>query len=237
MNRSIAACVSLRCGRCGVFIRQSATSIVMMVLPRERREVRRRHHAADVVGMVMRQHDQPRGVERALELDELLREVGLRLVRAEAVVRRLVEPGIEHHGAVGIDHLERGARHGDRRIVAARDHELLRPDRGRDPHAVDGERQARRAAPWPCARITARSTSNGFSFTCGRCSGAPLLVALLTYRSPLARSPSPTRGEGTPPRARHDALPEMPTPPPPCAPPTPRAFTTTLMASSTRSLA
>ena len=32
MNLPIAACVSFRCGRCGVFIRQSATSIVMMVL-------------------------------------------------------------------------------------------------------------------------------------------------------------------------------------------------------------
>ena len=38
----------------------------------ERGEIRRRDNAGDVIGMVMREHDQARGVQRAGELGELL---------------------------------------------------------------------------------------------------------------------------------------------------------------------
>ncbi len=51
----------------------------------------------------------------------------------------LSNPEIDHDGAVGVDDLERGARHGDRSVVAVLDDEFPRPDGGRDPNAVDGE--------------------------------------------------------------------------------------------------
>jgi hypothetical protein len=59
-------------------------------------------------------------------------------------VRRFVEAGVQHHAGIGVDHLERGARHGHGCIVAALDHEFARPDAGRDPHPVERERQRAR---------------------------------------------------------------------------------------------
>ena len=76
--------------------------------------------AGDVVGMKVGEHDHARLVERLLQLGEGLGEIRLALVgRGEGIVRFLVEPGIDHHRAVRIDHLEGGARHGDGRVVTA----------------------------------------------------------------------------------------------------------------------
>jgi hypothetical protein len=82
-----------------------------------------------------------RAFASALELGEWLGEIRLGFVRAEGVVRRLVQTGIDHHRAVRIDDLEGGARHRHRGIVTAFDHEFARTNARRDFDAVDRERK------------------------------------------------------------------------------------------------
>ena len=111
-------------------------------LGRKRGEIRRAQDAGHVVGVVMGEHDQAGIVERALQLRKFLREIRLRA--AERFMGLTVEAGIDHHRAVRVHHLERRARHRDRRFVAPADDEFARPDAGGDAHAVDRYRQGSR---------------------------------------------------------------------------------------------
>ncbi len=109
--------------------------------PRKLGKICRAQHPCHMVGMVMGEHDEPCLCERALELGELLDEIRLGLVRAEGIVGRLVQAGIDHHRAIGINDLEGRARHRYRRVVTALDHEFARTNARCHSHAVDGERQ------------------------------------------------------------------------------------------------
>ena len=91
--------------------------------------------------MVVSQHDEACLVERAGELGELLGIIRLRLIGTEGIVGRLVQSGIDHHAAIGIDDLERGAGHRHRAIIAAFDDEFAWPDAGRHARTVDRKRQ------------------------------------------------------------------------------------------------
>ena len=111
-------------------------------LARQLADIRRADDTGDMVGMMMGQHDQPRGIKRARQLLELVRII--RLAGAESVVRRAVKPGIDHDGAIGIDHLKGRARHRDRGVVTAADDEFARTDRSGDARQIDRNRQRTR---------------------------------------------------------------------------------------------
>ena len=142
MNFSARLSLNFRCGRCGLFIISDNVSAVAIVLRASASKFIRSNDAADMIGMEMRQHDHARGVERALELGEGRRIIGLTL--PERLVCRLVHTGIDHDRTIRIDRLIGGARHGDGRFVAALDDEFLRTDGGRKAHRVKCCRQRTR---------------------------------------------------------------------------------------------
>src|SRR5712664_2384653 len=227
MKRSSACGASLRWGRCGVLIMQSATPMVMMVFPASSEKFGA-HSTPATWSAWWWVSTMPRACERALELGELLGEIRFGLVRAEGVVRRLVQSRIDHHRAVRIDDLEGRARHRHRCVVAALDHEFARTNARCNAHAVDHERK--RAGQDRAHRSNGREVGteiHGVTSLGGRglghvqqhCARSGVLASL--------RRNGSRASEGAAPAAELENYSAATL----CAADTPRAFTTTLIAS------
>src|SRR5215207_8011611 len=108
-------------------------------LARERSKVGGAQHSRHMVRVIMRKDDQAGPIERPHQPGE---SIGIkRLALPEGVVSLAIHAGVEHNRAVLVDHLKSRPGHGDGPVVAALDHELPRPDAGRELHSVDRRRR------------------------------------------------------------------------------------------------